>query len=68
MHMNKLNLEGLEFPMKGKDIPKFEKKIRNLNVNVFELTNSVRSSALTPILINKKDLQPQLDSLLFENH
>ena len=43
--------------MKGKDIPKFE-NLDNLNVNVFELTNSVRSSALTPILINKKYLQP----------
>ena len=48
MHMNKLNLEGLEFPMKVKDIPKFEKP-NNLNVNVFELTNS----KLTPILIDK---------------
>ena len=44
MHLNKLNLEGLEFPMKGKDIPKFE-NLSNLNVNVFELTRTV----LTPI-------------------
>ena len=63
MHMNKLNLEGLEFPMKVEDIPKFEKLI-HLNVNVFELTNSY----LTPILINIKYLQPQKDLLLFENH
>ena len=63
--MNKLNLEGLGFPMKVKDIPKFE-KLNNLNVNVFELTNSVRSCALTPILINKKYLQPQIDLLLIE--
>ena len=40
--------EGLEFAMKGKDFPKFE-NLNNLNVNVFELTNSV----LTPILINE---------------
>ena len=53
--------------MKGKDIPKFE-NLNNLNVNVFELTNSVRSSALTPIHINKNYLQPQIDLLLFENH
>ena len=38
--MNKLNLECLEIPMKLKDIPKFE-KLKNINVNVFELTNSV---------------------------
>ena len=63
MLLNKLNLEGLEFPMKVKDIPKFE-KLNNLNVNVFELTNS----KLTPILINKNYLQPRIDLLLFENH
>ena len=39
MHMKKLNLEGLEFPMKIKDIPKFE-NLNNLNVNVFELTTN----------------------------
>ena len=67
MHMNKLNLEGLEFPMKVKDIHKFE-NLNKLNVNVFELTNSVRSSALTPILNTKNYLQPQIDLPLFENH
>ena len=61
MHMNKRNLKGLEFPMKGKDIPKFE-NLNNLNVNVFELTETV----LTPIHINKNYLQPQIDLLLFE--
>ena len=66
-HMNKLNLKGLEVTMKVKDIPKFE-NLNNLNVNNLELTNSVRSSALTPILITKKHLQPQIDLLLFENH
>ena len=63
MHMNKLNLKGLEFSMKGKDIPKFE-NFNKLNVNVFELTNSM----LTPILFNKNYLQPQIDLLLLENH
>ena len=28
MHMNKFNLEVIEFPMKGKDIPKFERLIK----------------------------------------
>ena len=40
MHFNKLNLEGLEFPMRVKDILKFE-KLNNLNVNVFELIKTV---------------------------
>ena len=63
MHFNELNLEGLEFPMKVKDIPKSE-KLNNLNVNVFELTKTV----LTPIHINMNYDQPQIDLLLFENH
>ena len=61
--MNKLNLEGLEIPMKCEDISKFE-NLNNFNVNVSELTNSV----LTPIHIKKTYLQPQIDLLLFENH
>ena len=40
LHFNKLNLKGLEFPMKVKYIPKFE-NLNNLNVNVFELTATV---------------------------
>ena len=63
MHTNKLIFNGLEFPMKIKDIPKFE-NLNNLNVNVFELTKTV----LTPIHINKNYLQSQIDFLLFENH
>ena len=63
MHFDKLNLKSLEFPMKVKDIPKFE-NLNNLNVNVFELTGTV----VTPIQINKNYLQPQIDLLLFENH
>ena len=63
MHLNKLNLKSLEFPMKVKDIPKFE-NLNNLNVNVFELTGTV----LTPIHITKNYLQPQIGLLLFENH
>ena len=62
MHMIKLNLKGLEFPMKVKDIPKFD-NLNNLNVNVFELTGTV----LTPIHVNKNYLQPPTAFLLFEN-
>ena len=62
MNFNKHNLEGLEFLMKVKDIPKFE-NLNNLNINVFELTGTV----LTPIHINKIYSQPQIDLLLVEN-
>ena len=75
MQINELNIQGLEFPMKVKDIPKFEKlntqstqsasgAIGNLNVIVFELTNN----KLTPRFINKNYLQPQINLLLSENH
>ena len=63
IHLNELNLKGLEFPMKVKDIPNFE-NLNNLNINVFELTGNV----LTPIHVNKNYLQPQIDLLLYQNH
>ena len=63
IHLKKLNLKGLVFPMKVKDIPKFE-NLNNLNINVFELTGNV----LTPIHVNKNYLQPQIDLLLYQNH
>ena len=62
-HLNKLNLKGLEFPMKVEDIPKFE-NLNNLNINVFELTGNV----LPPIHVNKIYLQPQINLLLYQNH
>ena len=74
-HFKNLNLQGLDFPMKVKDIPKFEKlntqstqsasgAFGNLNVNVFELTRNL----LTPIHIKKNYDQPQIDLLLYQNH
>ena len=69
IHTNKLILNGLEFPMKIKDIPKFENlntqsAFGKLNVNVFELTKTV----LTPIHTNTNYDQPQIDLLLYQNH
>ena len=68
MYKHTLNIKGLEFPMKVKDTPKFE-RLNNLNIrghgiNVFELTGNV----LTPIHINKNYFQPQIDLLLYQNH
>ena len=63
MYLPFLRTEGLEIPMKVKDIPKLEKP-NNLNVNVFELTKTVS----TPIHTNTNYDQPQIDLLLFENH
>ena len=60
MHFIKFNLEGLEFLLKVKDIPKFENLktqsafVIGLRTNVFELTGTV----LTPIHINTNYDQP----------
>ena len=62
--MNKLNLKGLEFPMKTKDIPKIENLNIGLRINVFELNGTV----LTPIHNNGNYLQPHIDLMLYENH
>ena len=56
MYVNKINLEGLEFPKKVKDIPKFYRP-NKLNLNLIELTGTV----LTPIHINTNYDQPQID-------
>ena len=68
MYGNNLNIQGLEFPMKVKDIPKFERlnklNIRGHGINVYELTGNV----LTPICINENYKQPQIDLILYKNH
>ena len=55
--MNKLNQKGSDFPMKVKDIPKFEIVTIGLRINVLEINRTVS----TPIHINKNYLQPQID-------
>ena len=62
MHMSKLNLKGLEFPMKVSDIPKFE-SLDNLNVNVFGLNGNL----LIALHKNRNYDQTQIDSMLYEN-
>ena len=69
MHFNKHNLGGLEFPMKVKDIPKFERLNRlytggqQYGINVFELIRTVLSS----LHINTIYDRPQIDLMLYEN-
>ena len=55
--------KNVEFPIKAKDIPKFEKP-DNLNINVFELERTI----LVPAHINRNYDQPQTDLLLCGNH
>ena len=64
-HFHELNQGDIQFPMKIKDIPTFE-RLNNLNINVFELSASDKS--LSPKYINKNYYDEQIDLLLYENH
>ena len=64
-HFHELNQGDIQFPMKIKDIPIFE-RLNNLNINVFELSASDKS--LSPKYINKNYYEEQMDLLLYENH
>ena len=50
-HFHELNHGDIQFPMKMKDIPTFE-RLNNLNKNVFEL--SANDKSLSPKYVNKK--------------
>ena len=64
-HFHELNQGDIQFPMKIKDIPTFE-RLNNLNINVFEL--SANDKSLSPIYVNKNYYDEQIDLLLYENH
>ena len=68
MYENNPNIQGLEFPLKVKDISKFERLnkliIRSHGIKVFELTGNV----LTPIYINENYKHSQIDLMLYKNH
>ena len=64
-HFHELNQGDIQFPMKIKDIPTFE-RLNNLNINVFEL--SANDKSLSPKYVNKNFYEEQIDLLLHENH
>ena len=64
-HFHELNQGDIQFPMKIKDIPTFE-RLNNLNINVFEL--SANDKTLSPKYVNKNYYEEQIDLLLYENH
>ena len=64
-HFHELNQGDIQFPMKIKDIPTFE-RLNNLNINVFELSASDKS--LSPKYVNKNYYDEQIDLLFYENH
>ena len=64
-HFHELNQSDIQFPMKIKDIPIFE-RLNNLNINVFVL--SAYDKSLSPKYVNKNYYDEQIDLLLYENH
>ena len=64
-HFHELNQGDIQFPMRIKDIPSFE-RLNNLNINVFEL--SANDKTFSPKYINKNYYDEQIDLLLYENH
>ena len=64
-HFHELNQGDIQFPMKIKDIPTFE-RLNNLNINVFEL--SANDKTLSPKCVNKNYYDEQIDLLLYENY
>ena len=60
---NDPNLKGIDFPIKVKDIQKFENQNPNLpGINVFSVNEN---NKIYPLRLNQKDLQKTIDLFLF---
>ena len=60
---NDLNFKGIEFPVKVKDIQKFENQNPNLpGINVFPINDN---NKIYPLRLNQKDAKKSIDLFLF---
>ena len=60
---NDLNFKGIDFPVKGKDILKFENQNPNLpGINVFSVNDN---NKIYPLRLSQKDCQKSIDLFLF---
>ena len=60
---NDLNFKGIDFPIRVKNIQKFENQNQNLpEINVFSVNDN---NKIYPLRINKKDCQKTIDLFLF---
>ena len=66
-HFHELNQGDIQFPMKIKDIPIFD-RLNNLNIIVFELSDNGKTLSPKCDNINKNYFDEQIDLLLYENH
>ena len=62
-YKNDLNFKGIDFPVKLKDIPKFENQNPNLpGINVFSVNDR---NKIYPLRLSQKDPQKSIDLFLF---
>ena len=60
---NDLNFKGIDFPIRVKDIQKFENQNQNLpGINVFSVNDN---NKIYPLRINQKDCQKTIDLFIF---
>ena len=62
-HFHELNQGDIQFSMKIKDIPTFE-RLNNLNINVFEI--SANDKSLSPNYVNKNYYDEQINLLFMK--
>ena len=63
---NRLGMEGIEYPVMIKDIPKVEKQ-NNLSINVFSLEDQTDKSSLYPVYISNAESENIVDLLYLEH-
>ena len=49
---DKINMNGIDYPVKIKDIPKVEKQNNNISINVFALEDQTNKQSLYPVYVS----------------
>ena len=63
---NDLNFKGINFPVKVKDIRKFENQNPNIpGINVFSINDN---NKIYPLRLNQKDVKKSIDLFLFSKN
>ena len=68
---DKINMEGIEYPVRIKDISKVEKQNNNICINVFALENQTDKQSLYPVYISNENNNKEkiiIDLLFIENN
>ena len=67
IYENELNFKGIEFPVKPKQVSKFEKQ-NNISINVYILKKSGRKFKVLPLHITSCKKEIHVNLLLLQNH